>query len=132
MIIPGLATAVHKDDKANRHNTTTSKKGRTEDPEPREEEPREEHAYKQAHKRQGRAAVADARTPGDESERPGFMPPRVTPGLVLSCLLTVYTAVMSFEILFPFGLWVSEPDRLLNQTILRLLRYCAGCMMGMG
>ena len=26
--------------------------------------------------------------------------------LVLSCLLTLYTAVMSFEILFPFGLWV--------------------------
>ena len=25
--------------------------------------------------------------------------------LVLSCLLTLYTAVMSFEILFPFGLW---------------------------
>ena len=24
--------------------------------------------------------------------------------LVLSCLLTLYTAVMSFEILFPFGL----------------------------
>ena len=30
--------------------------------------------------------------------------------LVLSCLLTLYTAVMSFEILFPFGLWVFEPD----------------------
>ena len=30
--------------------------------------------------------------------------------LVLSCLLTLYTAVMSFEILFPFGLWVIEPD----------------------
>ena len=35
---------------------------------------------------------------------------------VLSCLLTLYTAVMSFEILFPFGLWVSEPDRLLNHS----------------
>ena len=33
--------------------------------------------------------------------------------LVLSCLLTLYTAVMSFEILFPFGLhglWVFEPS----------------------
>ena len=29
--------------------------------------------------------------------------------LVLSCLLTLYTAVMSFEILFPFGLRVFEP-----------------------
>ena len=37
-------------------------------------------------------------------------------GLVLSCLLTLYTAVMSFEILFPFGLWVSEPDWLLNHS----------------
>ena len=36
--------------------------------------------------------------------------------LVLSCLLTLYTAVMSFEILFPFGLWVSEPDWLLNHS----------------
>ena len=37
--------------------------------------------------------------------------------LVLSCLLTLYTAVMSFEILFPFGLWVFfEPDRLLNHS----------------
>ena len=38
--------------------------------------------------------------------------------LVLSCLLTllVYTAVMSFEILFPFGLWVFEPDWLLNHS----------------
>ena len=26
--------------------------------------------------------------------------------LVLSCLLALYTAVMSFEILFPFGFWV--------------------------
>ena len=33
--------------------------------------------------------------------------------LVLSCLLTLYTAVMSFEILFPFGLWVFEPGWLL-------------------
>ena len=38
------------------------------------------------------------------------------PGLVLSCLLTLYTAVMSFEILFPFGLWVSEPGWLLNHS----------------
>ena len=30
--------------------------------------------------------------------------------LVLSCLLTLYTAVMSFEILFPVGLWVFGPD----------------------
>ena len=37
-------------------------------------------------------------------------------GLVLSCLLTLYTAVMSFEILFPFGLWVSEPGWLLNHS----------------
>ena len=29
--------------------------------------------------------------------------PLPTPCLVLSCLLTLYTAVMSFEILFPFG-----------------------------
>ena len=36
--------------------------------------------------------------------------------LVLSCLLTLYTAVMSFEILFPFGLWVSEPGWLLNHS----------------
>ena len=36
--------------------------------------------------------------------------------LVLSCLLTFYTAVMSFEILFPFGLWVFEPDWLLNHS----------------
>ena len=36
--------------------------------------------------------------------------------LVLSCLLTLYTAVMSFEILFPFGLWVFEPDWLLNHS----------------
>ena len=35
---------------------------------------------------------------------------------VLSCLLTLYTAVMSFEILFPFGLWVSEPGWLLNHS----------------
>ena len=27
----------------------------------------------------------------------------------LSCLLTLHTAVMSFEILFPFGLWVFGP-----------------------
>ena len=27
-----------------------------------------------------------------------------------------YTAVMSFEILFPFGLWVSEPGWLLNHS----------------
>ena len=31
------------------------------------------------------------------------------PSWYLSCLLTLYTAVMSFEILFPFGLWVFEP-----------------------
>ena len=39
-------------------------------------------------------------------------------GFVLSCLLTLYTAVMSFEILFPFGLWVFvfEPDCLLNHN----------------
>ena len=36
--------------------------------------------------------------------------------LVLSCLLILYTAVMSFEILFPFGLWVSEPGWLLNHS----------------
>ena len=36
--------------------------------------------------------------------------------LVLSCLLTLYTAVMSFEILFPFGLWVFEPDWLFNHS----------------
>ena len=36
---------------------------------------------------------------------------------VLSCLLTVYTAVMSFEILFPFGLWVSEPGWLLIWSV---------------
>ena len=36
--------------------------------------------------------------------------------MVLSCLLTLYTAVMSFEILFPFGLWVSEPGWLLNHS----------------
>ena len=36
--------------------------------------------------------------------------------LVLSCLLTLHTAVMSFEILFPFGLWVFEPDWLLNHS----------------
>ena len=43
---------------------------------------------------------------------------RGAPGLVLSCLLllTLYTAVMSFEILFPFGLWVFEPDWLLNHS----------------
>ena len=35
---------------------------------------------------------------------------------VLSCLFTLYTAVMSFEILFPFGLWVFEPDWLLNHS----------------
>ena len=40
----------------------------------------------------------------------------VPPCLVLSCLLTLYTAVMSFEILFPFGLWVSEPGWLLNHS----------------
>ena len=28
---------------------------------------------------------------------------------VLSCLLALYTAVMGFEIPFPFGLWVFEP-----------------------
>ena len=28
----------------------------------------------------------------------------------LSCLLALYAAVMSFEILFPFGLWVFEPS----------------------
>ena len=36
--------------------------------------------------------------------------------LVLSCLLTLYTSVMSFGILFPFGLWVSEPGWLLNHS----------------
>ena len=35
---------------------------------------------------------------------------------LVSCLLTLYTAVMSFEILFPFGLWVSEPGWLLNHS----------------
>ena len=30
--------------------------------------------------------------------------------------LTLYTAVMSFEILFPFGLWVSEPGWLLGAS----------------
>ena len=42
--------------------------------------------------------------------------PHRPPCLVLSCLLTLYTAVMSFEILFPFGLWVSEPGWLLNHS----------------
>ena len=37
-------------------------------------------------------------------------------GLVLSSLLTLYTAVMSFEILFPFGLWVFEPGWLLDHS----------------
>ena len=41
--------------------------------------------------------------------------PVVLSCLVLSCLLTLYTAVMSFEILFPFGLWVSEPGWLLSR-----------------
>ena len=36
--------------------------------------------------------------------------------VVLSCLLALYTAVMSFEILFPFGRWVFEPDWLLDHT----------------
>ena len=36
--------------------------------------------------------------------------------LVLSCLLALYTAVMSFEILFPFGLWVFEPGWLFNHS----------------
>ena len=39
---------------------------------------------------------------------------------VLSCLLFLYTAVMSFEILFPFvlqfGLWVFEPGWLLDHS----------------
>ena len=39
---------------------------------------------------------------------------RVAGAPVLSCLLALYTAVMSFEILFPFGLWVFEPGWLLN------------------
>ena len=39
-----------------------------------------------------------------------------------SCLLTLYTAVMSFEILFPFGLWVSEPGWLLSTTV----SWCGG------
>jgi len=38
------------------------------------------------------------------------------PCLVLSCLLTLYTAVMSFEILLPFGLWVFEPGWLLDHS----------------
>ena len=36
--------------------------------------------------------------------------------LVLSCLLTLYTAVMSFEIPFPFGLWVFEPGWVLDHS----------------
>ena len=42
--------------------------------------------------------------------------PATDHSLVLSCLLTLYTAVMSFEILFPFGLWVFEPDGLFNHS----------------
>ena len=39
-------------------------------------------------------------------------------GLITLCtaVMTFYTAVMSFEILFPFGLWVFEPDWLLNHS----------------
>ena len=61
----------------------------------------------------GESEVAKRRNSG--AGRPG----RVTGGLsclVLSCLLTLYTAVMSFEILFPFGLWVIEPDWLRNHS----------------
>ena len=36
--------------------------------------------------------------------------------LVLSCLLTLYNAVMSFEIMPPLGLWVFEPDWLLDHS----------------
>ena len=36
--------------------------------------------------------------------------------VVLSCLLIFCTAVMIFEILFLFGLWVFEPDWLLNHS----------------
>ena len=51
-------------------------------------------------------------------EELGLLTGSTVPGycLVLSCLLTLYTAVMSFEILFPFGLWVSEPGWLLNHS----------------
>jgi len=31
-------------------------------------------------------------------------------------LLTLYTSVMSFEVLFPFGLWVFEPGWLLDHS----------------
>ena len=36
--------------------------------------------------------------------------------LVLSCLFTLYTAVMSFEISVPFGLWVFGPGWLLDHS----------------
>ena len=36
--------------------------------------------------------------------------------LIFLLLLHVYTAVMSFKILFPFGLWVFEPDWLLDHS----------------
>ena len=49
-----------------------------------------------------------------------YRPPRSVQcfrrGHTRSCLLTFYTAVMSFEILFPFGPWVSEPGWLLNHS----------------
>ena len=36
---------------------------------------------------------------------------------VLSCLLALYTAVLSFEILFSFGLWIFvEPDWLFENS----------------
>ena len=53
---------------------------------------------------------------------------RLTNRLVLSCLLTLYTAVMSFGSLFPFGLWVFEPDWLLNHSQLVCMRTPAGCV----
>ena len=54
---------------------------------------------------------------GPSRDKNGLMSsPERRPCLVLSCLLTLYTAVMSFEILFPFGLWVSEPGWLLNHS----------------
>ena len=48
------------------------------------------------------------------------------PRLVLSCLLALYTAVMSFEILCPtFGLWVFGPGWLLDHSRLVWRRPCS-------
>ena len=56
------------------------------------------------------------RSRGNHRGRRDPPPGAVCACLVLSCLLTLYTAVMSFEILFPFGLWVFEPDWLFNHS----------------